>query len=148
MSSGLYDAARQRFLRAGIDWEDDDIDVLLVTTAYTFDGTHEYVSDVVAQETGATDYVRVSVTGRTVSDATTSVADAADPTFAGIGDGVNENIGGAIFFKNSGTDYDGGTINADANRPLICYVDFTDFTTQDQDVTLVLPAGGLFDWAG
>jgi hypothetical protein len=148
MASGLYDAARQRFLRAGIDWEDDDVDCLLVKTAYSFDGTHEYVSDVSGDETTATDYARVSVTGRTVSDATTSVIDCADVTFSGIGNGTNENIGGAVFFKNSGTDYDGGTINADANRPVICFVDFTDFTTQDQDVTLVVPSGGLFDWAG
>lgn len=148
MASGLFNSARQRFLRAGIDWEDDDIDILLVDTGYTFDEADEYVSDVVASECGATDYARVSMAGGAVSDATTTVADCSDPTFSGLGNGTNENVGGAIWFKNSGTDYDGGTINADANRPVICFVDFTDFTTQDQDVTLIMPAGGLFDWAG
>ena len=148
MASGLFNAARQRFLRAGIDWEDDDIDCLLVDDTYTFDEADEYVSDVAAKECGATDYARVSVSSRTVSDATTTVVDCGDITFAGLGGASNETVGGAILFKNSGTDYDGGTINADANRPVICFVDHTDFTTADQDYTLVVPAGGLFDWAG
>jgi len=148
MASGLFNSARQRFLRAGIDWEDDDIDILLVNDSYTFDENDEYVSDVVANECGATDYARVSMTGGTVSDATTTVVDCANPTFAGLGGVSNEDVGGAIWFKNSGTDYDGGTINADANRPVICFLDFTDFTTQDQNVTPEIPAGGLFTFAG
>jgi len=148
MASGLFNSARQRFLRAGIDWEDDDIDVLLVDDSYTFDESDEYVSDVSGNECGATDYARVSMASGTVSDATTTVADCGNVTFSGLGNGVNETVGGAVWFKNSGTDYDGGTINADGNRPVICFVDFTDFTTADQDYTLVIPAGGLFDWAG
>jgi len=144
----MYNSARQRFLRAGIDWEDDDVDVLLVGAGYSFTEADEYVSDLVASECGATDYARVSSTGRTVSDATTSVADAADITWAGLGGATDEVVGGAVFFKNSGTDYDGGTINADANRSVICFIDFTNFETADQDTTLVIPAGGGFDLTG
>ena len=148
MASGLFNAARQRFLRAGIDWEDDDIDCLLVDSLYEFDEDDEYVSDVVASECGATDYARVSVTGRTVSDATSTVADCANITFEDLGGATNETTGGAILFKNSGTDYDGGTIDADANRPIICFIDYSDFTTADHDYTIVLPVGGVFNWAG
>ena len=139
MASGLFNDARQAFLKGIIDWEDDNIDVLLVDENYTFDATHQHVDDVSANELTATDYVRKDLASRTVEGTTTSQASCANVTWAGLGGVTNKTIGGAIPFVNSG---------ADSTSTVICFVDTGDTLTQDLDVVLSFQNGIVFTWAG
>jgi hypothetical protein len=136
MASGLFNSARQKFIQGDIDWDANDVECLLVKNTYTFDETDEFVTDLVAHECSASGYVRQNVTTRTASDATTTVIDCDDVDFGVLGSG--ESLSGAVFFVNSG---------ADATSSLICFIDVTDFAT-GLDTELIIPATGLFTWAG
>lgn len=73
MANALFPLGRQGFLDGSIDWDTDDIRVMLVRSTYTYDATDQYVSDL-----GSVDNGRSSALGsKTV---TNGVADAADTT--------------------------------------------------------------------
>jgi hypothetical protein len=76
--SGLYDNARELFLKGDISYDTDDIRVKLVATAYTPNAsTHTTVSDLGANV--------VATSGALASKTTTAgVADAADITFTAV----------------------------------------------------------------
>lgn len=139
MASGLYDNGRQSFGQGAIDWENDNIDLLLVDDTYTFDPLDEVVSDLTVSELSATDYARKDVTGRTVTDSSPTNFLMSNVVFAGLGGALNDTIGGAVVFKNLG---------ADASNVLICFVDTADILTQDTDVTIAIAGGVAFTWAG
>ena len=44
--SALYDPGREGFLDGSIDWDTDDIRIMLVKTGYTFSGAHKFLSEV------------------------------------------------------------------------------------------------------
>ena len=46
MANALYDPGREGFLAATIDWDLDDIRVMLVKTGYTYVASHQYLTSV------------------------------------------------------------------------------------------------------
>jgi len=74
MANALYDKGRQGFLEGAIDWDTDDIRLILIDVAdYTVNlATHDNLDDVAA---AAREEVSGSLAGKTVTD---GVADAND----------------------------------------------------------------------
>jgi hypothetical protein len=134
MASILYDKLYQLALTAGIDLEDDTINVLLVDDTYTADKTHDFVADVVADELSGTGYTRKTLAGKTVTlDGVNHrvTFDATDPVWTGLDAGT---IGGAVVFKQ---------VTNDADSPVLCFLDPTNLTTNGSDVTLQFNAAGI-----
>jgi hypothetical protein len=104
MANALYDPGREGFLDGSIDWDTDDIRVMLVLSTYTFSAAHKFLADL-----GAVDNGRSAALGsKTV---TNGVADAADTT-------LNATTASAckalVIFKHTGSD---------ATARLIAYID-------------------------
>jgi ApbE superfamily uncharacterized protein (UPF0280 family) len=93
MANALYDLGRQGFLDGSIDWDTDNIKVLLVDTGtYTVDlATHQFHSDVsgIVATSG-------NLAGKTVA---AGVADANDITFTAVTGSTVEAI---IIYKDTG----------------------------------------------
>ena len=107
MANTLYDAARQRFLEAQINWLTDTVKCILVDTgAYTPQtSVHQYLSDIPTS-------ARIAGPVTLTSKATTGgAADAADCTFTSVSGASIEAI---ILYKDTGTE---------ATSPLIAYID-------------------------
>lgn len=107
MASGLYDKGREGFLDGSIDWDTDDIRIILIDVAdYTVNlATHDFLDDVPA---GA----RVATSGALASKTVTAgVADAADVTLTAVTGDVSEAI---VIYKHTGV--------AGTSR-LIAYID-------------------------
>jgi hypothetical protein len=107
MANALYDFGRQGFLDGSIDWDTDNIKVLLVDTgAYTVNlATHEFHSDIAGAAIIATS---ANLASKTV---TAGVADAADVTFTSVS-GVS--VEAIVIYKDTGTS---------ATSRLIAYID-------------------------
>lgn len=97
MANALYDKGRQGFLDGSIDWDTDDIRLILIDTAdYTVNlATHDFLDDVAA---AAREEVSASLSGKTVTD---GVADANDVTFTTAAGDPCEAL---ICYKHTGTD--------------------------------------------
>ncbi len=124
LANVLYDKGRQGFLSGDIDWDADNIKVILIDSAdYTVDlALHDFLDDVPA---GA----RVAISGNLTSKTTTDgVADAADVTFSSVSGDVSEAL---IIYQDTG---------AEATSRLIAYFD----TATGLPVT---PNGGDIDIA-
>lgn len=107
MANTLFDAARQRFLEAQINWMTDTIKVILVSTsAYTAQvGVHQYLSDVASS-------ARIAGPVTLTSKATTGgAADAGDCTFVSVN---GSSIGAIIIYVDTGVE---------STSPLIAYID-------------------------
>lgn len=107
MANTLYDAARQRFLEAQLNWLTDTVKVLLVDTgAYTPQtAVHQYLADIPISARIAGP---VTLTSKTTSG---GAADAADVTFTSV---TGPSIEAIVIYKDSGTE---------ATSPLIAYID-------------------------
>ena len=46
MANVLYDKGREGFLDGSIDWDTDDIRVVLVKSAYAFSAAHDFMDDI------------------------------------------------------------------------------------------------------
>jgi len=104
MANALFSLGREAFLAGNIDWDADDIRVMLVRSTYTFDDTDQFVSDL-----GAVDNGRSSALGsKTV---TQGVADAADTSIVAT---AAVACNALIIFKHTG---------ADGTARLIAYID-------------------------
>lgn len=118
MASKAYGQFIGKALNKEIDWDTDDIKVMLVGSAYSPNqDTHDYLDDVIANEVSGTGYTAggISLTGKTNtydSASNTIVLDAADVTWA------NSTVTAryAVLYNNAGT--------SNAAKPLIAYVDF------------------------
>lgn len=141
MASGLFDNAREEWLKGTIDWVNDNIDVMLMDDGYTYDSTEEFVGDLTGGEelSTATNYVRKDLAGRSVSvSSNLARVFATDVTWTALGNGANETIGGAIIFVNSG---------ADATSRMLVWLDTSNLLTQGVDVTLDFDGtNGIFTW--
>lgn len=95
MSNALYDKGREGFLDGSIDWDTDNIKVVLIDTgAYTVDlATHQFLSDIAA---GARISTSGNLTGKTV---TAGVADADDVEFTAV---TGATIEAYAIYKDSG----------------------------------------------
>lgn len=107
MANTLYDAARQRFLEAQINWLTDTMKVILVDTgAYTPQtAVHAYLSDI---SSSARIAGPVTLTSKTT---TGGAADAADVTFTSVS---GPSIEAIVIYSDTGTE---------STSPLIAFID-------------------------
>ncbi len=130
MASAIYPKAKEAFLKADIDLENDTIRAVLIDTgAYTYNSAHDFYNDlsgVVGTESGA-------FASKTF---TNGVFDAADITFSAVTGNTVEAI---VIFK------DTGTTTTDA---LIAYIDSASsglpVTPNGGDITVTWNASGIF----
>jgi hypothetical protein len=107
MANALYDKGREGFLDGSIDWDSDDIRVILIDTDdYTVNlATHDNLDDIPAAARVATSG---ALTGKTVTD---GVADADDVTFSSVTGDQSEAL---VIYKHTGTE---------STSRLIAYID-------------------------
>jgi hypothetical protein len=107
LASALYDKGREGFLDGSIDWDTDDIRIILVDAAdYTVNtATHDFLDDV---PSGARVATSGALSGKTV---TAGVADANDVTFTAVTGDPSEAI---VIYKHTGNE---------ATARLIAYID-------------------------
>ena len=87
MASSFYNSGLAALLNGTVDWDNGGaaIRALLVTSAYTFNKDHSFVSSI-TNELSGTGYVRKDLAGRTVTQDNTNdraVLDASDLTWTG-----------------------------------------------------------------
>jgi hypothetical protein len=105
MANVLYDRGREGFLDGSIDWDTDDIRVLLVRSTYTFSAAHDFLDDIT---TGNENGRSAALGSKTV---TSGVADAADTTITAA---AAVACNALVIFKHTGSD---------ATARLIAYID-------------------------
>lgn len=107
MANALFDSARERFLGGDLDWDGDDIRIMLVDHA---DDTPNPASDTDLDDISAPARVRVSTTGDTGVDGsgnltsktkTAGVADADDVTLLAVTGDQAESL---VIYQHSGTE--------------------------------------------
>lgn len=104
MANALYDKGREGFLDGSIDWDTDDIRVMLVKSTYSFSAAHDFVDDVVAHDNGRS----AALGSKTV---TSGVADAADTSLVATDAAACASL---VIFQHTGND---------ATARLIAYID-------------------------
>jgi hypothetical protein len=106
MANALFDPGREGFLDGSIDWDTDDIRVMLTLSSYTFDATDKFLSDIPAS---TRDNGRSAALGsKTV---TNGVADAGDTSLTATAATASNAL---IVFKHTGSD---------ATARVIAYID-------------------------
>ena len=100
----LFDPGREGFLDGTIDWDTDDIRVMLVRSTYAFDAADKFVADLGAVDNGRS----AALAGKTV---TNGVADANDTSLVAAAANASNAL---VVFKHTGND---------ATARLICYID-------------------------
>lgn len=104
MSNALFDPGREGFLDGSIDWDTNDVRVMLVRSTYTFSAAHKFLADL-----GAVDNGRSAALGsKTV---TNGVADAADTSLTATSAVACNAL---VVFQHTGSD---------ATARLIAYID-------------------------
>jgi hypothetical protein len=104
MANALYSLGREGFLDGSIDWDTNDIRVMLVKSTYTFDDADNDLTDL-----GAVDNGRSAALGsKTVA---LGVADAADTTITAT---AAVECNALVIFQHTGTD---------STARLIAYID-------------------------
>jgi hypothetical protein len=106
MTSQLFSWGRQGFLEGSIDWDTDDVRVMLVKSTYTFDDNDEFVSDTTP---ASNDNGRSAALG--TKSVTGGVADAADTTLVAT---AAVQCNALIVYKYNASD---------TAARLICYID-------------------------
>lgn len=104
MANVLFSAGREGFLDGSIDWDTNDVRVMLVRSTYTFDDTDRHVSDLGAVDNGRS----VALGSKTV---TGGVADAADTSVTATSAVACNAL---VIFQHTGTD---------SSARLIAYID-------------------------
>jgi len=128
MANSLYDKGREGFLDGSIDWDTDNIKVVLVDAAdYTVDlVNHDNLDDIPAAARVATS---ANLASKTV---TGGVADAADITFAAVTGDVCEAL---VIYKDTGVE---------STSRLIAYIDTATWlpvTPNGGDINVVWDSG-------
>ena len=104
MANVLFNPGREGFLDGSIDWDTQDIRVMLVLSSYSFSAAHKFLADL-----GAVDNGRSAALGsKTVTD---GVADAADTSLAATAATASKAL---VIFYHTGSD---------ATARLIAYID-------------------------
>lgn len=139
MPSNLYNPGLEKLLNQSIDFATQDIRVLIVSPAYTFNKAHEFVNDVAANEVTndvGTGYERKVLGTKAITlDAANDRVffDAANPVYTSIK--TTQTLAAAVVFKQ---------VTDDTDSPLIALINFADLITNGSDVELQINAGGLF----
>jgi ApbE superfamily uncharacterized protein (UPF0280 family) len=96
MANLIYDSGREAFLNGDIDFTNDDIRVILLSSGYTFSSAHDFLNDV------AGGGVRVATSSAlTGKSSTAGVADAADVTFTAVS---GSQVTQFIIYQHTGTE--------------------------------------------
>lgn len=104
MANVLYDPGREGFLDGSIDWDTNDMRVMLVLSTYVFSAAHKFLSDL-----GAVDNGRSAALG--AKTVTNGVADAGDTSLVATAAAASKAL---VIFQHTGVD---GTAR------LIAYID-------------------------
>lgn len=124
-----------------VDLEGDDIRLMLVTSAFAYNASHDYVNDIVANEVSGTNYARKALSSEAVALSSATVTfDAADTglTYSQSASGFN-NARTAVLFKQNASD---------AAAALIAYNTFSaNQNNVSGDLTLQFSASGIFTLA-
>jgi hypothetical protein len=138
MASKAYGQFIGKALNKEIDWDSDDIRVMLVSSAYSPNqDTHDYLDDVQGNEVSGSGYTAggAALTSKTLTyDASTNTItlDAADVTWAT----STVTARYAIVYNNTGA--------SAAAKPLIAYVDFvSDQSSTAGNFTVVWDSAGI-----
>jgi len=128
MSNALYDKGREGFLDGSIDWDTDNIKLVLIDVAdYTVNlATHDNLDDIPAAARVATSG---NLSGKTVA---AGVADAADLTLGAVTGDPSEAI---VLYKDTGTE---------STSRLIAYIDTATnlpITPNGGDINVVFDSG-------
>lgn len=138
MASNIYNNGLLKVLDRTVDYVSDNVAVLLVGNTYTFDESHEFVSNIsdeAVNDTGS-GYARQSLASKTITlntSANAVVFDCADISYTAIT--TTNTLAGAIIYKDSGTD---------STSDLVAFIDFADIVTNGSDIDLQINANGLF----
>ncbi len=142
MASAWYNKGKAEVMNGGIVLLTDTIKVMLVSSAYTFNPDHNFISDVSANEIAVAGYTggfggagRKTLAGKTVTEDDAndrSVFDANDLSWAALAAGAT--IGGAVVVKE---------ITNDGASKLIAFLDPADLPTNGSDVNLTFDATGI-----
>lgn len=135
MANALFTPAREGFLAGEIDWDTAVIKIALVR-AYTFAGTHKFVSDV----TTAGGILHVTSAALTAKTVTGGAADAADVTFTAVT--ANASGHGVLVFQSSAV-AGGADVAATAQRVIAWFDTGTNLpvTPNGGDVTVAWDNG-------
>lgn len=108
MANFLYDKAREKFLKGELSWSNDDIKVVLVSSAYTpVQNEHTSLANIPSN-------ARVAISGNLTSKTTLNgVAGAGDVVFSAVP--VDKQVQAFVIYKDN-------AIN-EADKQLIAYID-------------------------
>lgn len=137
MASNIYNKGLLKLVDGTVDYLTDNIAILLTDNTYTFNVSHEFVSDVSASEVSGAGYSRKTIASKTITLADNVVTfDCGDITYTAMS--TTEDLASAIFYKETGTD------NASS---LVVHIDFEDISTSNSDINIVTSAEGIFQLA-
>lgn len=117
--ANVYNRGKFNLGTGVVDWLTTDIGVLLVTSTYTYDADHNFVSDITNELSGGGYARQTGIGGKTVTenDASDRVEyDATDVTFPTLGAAAG-NPDSAIIYDN--------TTGLDTTRPLLARIPLT-----------------------
>lgn len=137
MASNNYTAGLLEIQKQNIDYVNDTIQALLVTNTFTFDKSHQFVSQITGEVSG-TGYSRATLGTKSI-DSTTGTPDtinfkAANLTWAGI-DVSPDDLYSLVVFK---------FVTNDADSLLIANVDFPNISTNGNNITVEFPSSVVF----
>ncbi len=131
MASALFDPGREGFLDGSIDWDTNDMRVMLVKSTYTFDSADKFISDL-----GAVDNGRSAALG--TKSVTNGVANAANTSLVATDAAACNAL---IVFQHTGVD---------STARLIAYIDnatglpFTPAASQTVNISWDTGANKIF----
>lgn len=139
MASRMFNRGMYEIINQTTNWATDNIDVLLVDSAYAFDPDQNVVDDIgVGAELSTANYVRKDLPAPTIAEDDTNdevVLDAGNITWSALGPASGGPIvSGAVIFRNSGND---------ATSPLLAFLDFTNTQVNGGDFTVAWSSNGI-----
>lgn len=135
---GVYNKAKAEVLRGNLDFVNDTIRALLVDNTYSFDPDDDFVADISAFELAVTNYSRVELGGKTVTEDDINnkgFFDSDDEDFVDLGNGVNATTAGLVLFK---------FVTDDSDSFLIGFIPVA-FTTQGITIRFVWSVSGILE---
>lgn len=134
MAASAYNRAKYLAAKGDLDLDTADLRAMLVTSSYTFNADHDFVSDVVANEISASGYARQTLGGHAVTLDDTNdraYADFNDVAFGAIASGATS--AKLIVYKQ---------VTNDSDHVLVGCYDFA-VVTNGGTVTAQINTGGL-----
>jgi len=142
----IYPAMKEAMLDTSaaneVDFEGDDIRLMLVTSAFAYSAAHDFVDDIVANEVSGTNYARKALASEAVTLSTATVTfDAADTglTYSQSSAGFSD-ARTAVLYRH--------VSSSDSANALIAYNTFSaNQNNVSGDLTLQFSASGIFTLA-